>query len=1397
MKKQLLSIFFAVIGLVNLSVNGQCVAPTLLNVSSVTTNSANFSWTKGTVSDTKWEILLVPNDSATSPTEIPSNPTFPNQILQTIETPQSSPFLISGLASAQIYLYYIRTICSDTSFSTWAGPYYFNTQTCDAANKCNYKFLLTTSVGNSWNGGRIQVLQNGILIQTLGSNAINNATGVTIALCPDESVQLYWNIAGTTPGNIGMTMISPFNDILYSKPAGVGSPLTMLYNQPGNCTPPSCSKPLPLAVLPANINTTSASLSWTAQGTATQWEVFVTTFGSAPPTNGSALTATSDLPTAGDGGFYYLANVSSSFLTTNLLPATAYQFYVRAICAANEISNWTILNPIKFITKPLNDECINAFPISINLNQTCSVSNLVHANTFGGTVSFPPVTTGIGCGGTDDDVWFSFVAGLTGSQTINFSNIIGLPAGISINHSVFSGTYNALIKLYCSSAKISTATGLIPGQTYYVNVYTPNVSTNISTYSAEFDICITSPPANDNLNNAQEVAVNPLWQCSDASNQSGNTLGATPSTTPTTTETGCAGTDDDVWYKFTATSNIHIISLNSIVGSPYSVTFNHSIYSGTANAPVLKYCSTSLQSVATELTPNEVYYIRVYTAGTMQGNSATFKICVSSPPPPATNDECNTAINIEVNQSSECILTSGNIIGATASTPSSTCVGVANDDVWFTFTATSNTELISLINIQGTTSELNHAVYSGSCDSGLILKYCSLVGYSSSKANNFIVGQTYYLRIWSNSSLAQVTTFDVCIKSPSTCENAVLFCGSSVQEPFIFPNATGNVSTGEIACLYSTPNSIYYSVKVGLSGPLIYNILQNTAFDGYGNPIGNNLDVDFVAWGPFASAQSCEQIVLGPCTPTPCQNNTTFPNSYPVGNIVDCSYSGSFTETLSIPNAQEGEYYIVLITNFNGSEGFIRMSQTNYSEPDAGQTYCSSKIQLISFIDENNNNIKDNNEINFNLGSFVYQENNSGPFHFINSSTGRHGLYDPNPLNIYDFSYEIFPEYAAYFNASTLNYNDISIPEDSTTQILYFPITQIQSYSNASVSIVANAQPIAGALYTNKIVYKNLSPTILSGTLNFVKDPIVTISSISQSGTTLNETGFSYIFSNLAPFETRSFNVIMQVPSIPTVNIGDILNTQASINITNDVNLNDNIFSNTQTVVAAYDPNDKMEAHGERIDISTFSNSDYLYYTIRFQNTGNSNAINVRVKDLLDSQFNFNSVRMISSSHIYTMERINNQLVWNFVNIQLVPITQNEALSQGYVSFKIKLNPGFEVGDLIPNSAEIYFDTNPAIVTNTFVTEFQLPLSAPTFSQENIILFPNPARNLIQINLQNSNEQIKSLIIYDLLGKEVKTTSSINDQAGTINVSNLSKGVYVVEITTENKFKLVKKLVIE
>jgi hypothetical protein len=160
------------------------------------------------------------------------------------------------------------------------------------------------------------------------------------------------------------------------------------------------------------------------------------------------------------------------------------------------------------------------------------------------------------------------------------------------------------------------------------------------------------------------------------------------------------------------------------------------------------------------------------------------------------------------------------------------------------------------------------------------------------------------------------------------------------------------------------------------------------------------------------------------------------------------------------------------------------------------------------------------------------------------------------------------------------------------------------------------------------------------------------------------------------------------------------------------------------------------------------------------------------------------------------MERVGNHIIWKFDYIQLPSYLENVDLSKGYVTFKIKMKPGFAVGDIVPNTASIYFDTNPAIITNTFTTEFTAALANASFGFENFVLYPNPTNSFIQVNLQNTTELLENVIIYDVLGKTVKTISANNSNEMKVDVSNLSKGVYLVEITTQSDLKITKKLVI-
>jgi hypothetical protein len=222
-----------------------------------------------------------------------------------------------------------------------------------------------------------------------------------------------------------------------------------------------------------------------------------------------------------------------------------------------------------------------------------------------------------------------------------------------------------------------------------------------------------------------------------------------------------------------------------------------------------------------------------------------------------------------------------------------------------------------------------------------------------------------------------------------------------------------------------------------------------------------------------------------------------------------------------------------------------------------------------------------------------------------------------------------------------------------------------------------------------------------------------------------------------------------------------------------------------------------MESHGSRIPFNQFSQNDYFHYTIRFQNNGTASAIDIRIEDFLDAKIDEESILMESASHSYVMNRVGNHLTWTFKNIYLPSSTVDANSSIGYVEFKVKLKPGFQTGDIIPNNASIYFDSNDAIVTNTFNVKFTQPLSTISFNEASLIMYPNPANTIVQLEVVNSLERISKVTLYDMLGKAVKVVNTPSSTTATIDVATVAKGVYLLEITSDSNAKVTKKIIIE
>lgn len=452
----------------------------------------------------------------------------------------------------------------------------------------------------------------------------------------------------------------------------------------------------------------------------------------------------------------------------------------------------------------------------------------------------------------------------------------------------------------------------------------------------------------------------------------------------------------------------------------------------------------------------------------------------------------------------------------------------------------------------------------------------------------------------------------------------------------------------------------------------------------------------------------------------------------------------------------------------------------------------SDGIILNAFFDNNNNGIQDNGEEAAYVGNYNMEINNNA-IHNIYLYNSSYTFYESNPATTYNFSYTPngFGCYGQY--QSNTVYNNITVPAGSGLTVYNFPVTTIPC-NDSAIYLYSGSMPRPGFSHYNYVYYGNYgNQPIPSGTIIFTKDSRVTVTSVSEPGAVLDPTGFTCNFTNLQPGEFRYFYIDMDVPAVPAVNMGDLLTHTISMTVPpGDLFANNNVAINTEMVVNSYDPNDISESHGRQIKVSEFSSEDYLTYTIRFENTGNADAINIKINNLLDSQLDASSVRMIASSHDYVLDRSGSNLEWKFNAIHLPPSVSGTMTGKGYLTFQVKPS-SYAIGDIIPASADIYFDTNPAITTDPFETQFVSALATNTFEAGQFSVYPNPTNNIVNIELKNSN--IETVQVNDVLGKSVFSKNAGSTHAQ-VDLSNLSNGVYFIKVTAagaQQTFKIIKE----
>ena len=394
-----------------------------------------------------------------------------------------------------------------------------------------------------------------------------------------------------------------------------------------------------------------------------------------------------------------------------------------------------------------------------------------------------------------------------------------------------------------------------------------------------------------------------------------------------------------------------------------------------------------------------------------------------------------------------------------------------------------------------------------------------------------------------------------------------------------------------------------------------------------------------------------------------------------------------------------------------------------------------------------------------------------------------------------------------------------------------------------------------GLISSFDILAKNDGCLPVSGQLQVIySGPLSFVNTSSIAPDVINGDTLSWNFTNWI-YDLPQFMNSLNFKVDSTAAIGE--QVCFDINITpviGDIDSTNNVRSYCYDIVNSYDPNDKQVYPQGKCDPKYVLADDKLTYTVRFQNTGNADAINIYILDSLDADLELTSIRIIASSHepLITEVLDDNVLKFRFDNINLPDSNSNEPASHGFVIYEISPLPGLFNGTEINNQAAIYFDLNAPIFTNTvfntiidlipvFETEiFDTILDTENYTLPNgtivtqagvyestlhssnncdstvivnlhvknavgikdllnsnisFSLYPNPASSAITLELSDLSFAY-NVEIQNLLGQKVYT-SSLENTSTLIPTTDWSNGIYHVLIRNKEGLLLgQKKLVV-
>ncbi len=444
-----------------------------------------------------------------------------------------------------------------------------------------------------------------------------------------------------------------------------------------------------------------------------------------------------------------------------------------------------------------------------------------------------------------------------------------------------------------------------------------------------------------------------------------------------------------------------------------------------------------------------------------------------------------------------------------------------------------------------------------------------------------------------------------------------------------------------------------------------------------------------------------------------------------------------------------------------------------------------SQIRGNAFIDQNGNNIKDVNESGA-QGLIVAID--PGNYFVSTGSSGDFGTYlTPNNYNITIPTYPLYylPPIPAVHSANFTTGNQLDTANN-------FAIQLDLSRQDLRVTLTNIAGTRPGFPLNYNLTVKNIGANAQSGSVTVDLDNKLTFLSASTGPDSLTGDTLTWNFVNLMPLQSLSYDLLTRVDSLAVLG-NTVVSTTQVLPIIGDADTTNNLDESLSIITGSYDPNEKASKPSNAVPLSFVQNGQFIEYTIRFQNLGNDTAFNVIILDTLSSLLDIGSLEIVACSHDYYFNLYPSRLLEiRMENILLPDSGINEVKSNGFIKYKIRIKNNLNLGDIVNNTAHIYFDYNQPVATNTTALEVVqfTDLNEMVDATNEIIVYPNPSSGITTILFNNQDKISGKIEVIDISGRVVMNIPSFTGHKIQLNLNHLGSGIYLLksELTTGKKY---------